>query len=389
MNNPIYLDYASSTPVAPQVAKAMSEVMSSSNAFGNPASQHFFGHVASELIEDARTHVADLLNADQREIYWVSGASEANNTVLKGVVAQSGLKKPKIITSSIEHAAVLSPCRTLANRDVEVVFIDPEPSGSVDINKIQAAVDDNTVLVSLMQVNNETGVIQDIETLAERLSKNEVLVHVDAAQGAGKLPLDLSVTPIDFVSLSAHKLYGPKGIGALYVRSGQEKSITALIEGGGHEGNLRSGTVATHQCVGMGEAFRLAGLNLEQNQKRITELSDRLLDGLLALDGVHVHGDRQHCMPNILNFSFDGVDGESLMTELNHLAVSFGSACTAENVEPSHVLAAMGYSRDEISRSMRFSIGSVTTREEINLAIKHVDDALTRLRKRASLWGNR
>lgn len=386
MSHHIYLDFAASTPIDMTVRNAMQMILSAPEMVGNAASNHYFGHIANQCIEQARHQVATLINADQREIYWMSGATEANNFVLKGVAAHSLLKKKKIITSSIEHNCILNPLKWLKKMGVEVICVDPEPNGVVPIEQVIQHLDDETILVSLMHVNNETGVIQDIAKLGHQLKQHRALFHVDAAQSAGKIPIDVVKLDVDLMSFSAHKVYGPKGIGALYIRTGCEKQIEPLIHGGGHEGHLRSGTLPTHQCVGMGAAFAQAEQNLKMNQDKIQALSDKLISALYALDDVTINGAREQAVPNIVNVCFKGVEGEALMNELSMLAMSFGSACTADNIEPSHVLSAMGVSIADISRSIRISLGQTTTEEEIDIAINQINQAIAKLRKRRSFW---
>lgn len=379
---PIYLDYAATTPCDPQVIEKMNECLGFADDFGNPASNtHMFGFFAKERVDLARMQVARLLNADVKEIVFTSGATEANNMAILGAVAQHKIKH--VITMATEHKAVLDPCAQLAREEVAVTYLKPQSDGLLDLAELAAAITPETGLVSIMMVNNETGVIQDLASIAALVKANDIFLHVDAVQAAGKLPIDVKKLPVDLLSVSAHKIYGPKGIGALYIRRQPRMRIKPLIYGGGHENGFRSGTLATHQIVGMGEAFSIANAHLAEESKRIQALKDKLWAGISSLPGVHVNGDIEHSVCAILNVRFEGVDGESLIMALDKLAVSSGSACTSATIETSHVLAAMGLSDADAHSSLRLSIGRFTTDEDIDLAITEIKTHVTRLRELA------
>lgn len=386
MKRPIYLDYAATTPVDLRVAEAMCRCLTSETAFGNPAStSHSFGWTARRAVEEARAQVASLVNADPREIVWTSGATESNNLAIKGAAAFYHKKGRHLVTCKTEHKAVLDVCRYLQRQGWEVTYLDPEPTGLIDLKKLAAALRHDTVLVSIMQVNNETGIIQNIPAIGRLTRRCGVLLHVDAAQSAGKIPIDVKAGDVDLLSLSAHKLYGPKGIGALYVRHRPKVRIEAQMHGGGHEKGLRSGTLATHQIIGMGEACRIAAEEMSTEAERLRMLRDRLWAGLRDLGEVYPNGDIERCVPGILNLSFNFVAGESLLLALKDLAVSSGSACTSASQEPSHVLRALGRSPELADSAIRFSFGRFTTLGEIDHAVRIVRDVVNRLRRLSPL----
>ncbi|KTR89229.1 IscS subfamily cysteine desulfurase [Pantoea dispersa] len=381
MKLPIYLDYAATTPADPRVASKMMQFLTLDGTFGNPASRsHRFGWQAEEAVDVARNQVAELINADPREIVFTSGATEADNLALKGAAQQHQARGKHIITSQTEHKAVLDSCAQLAREGFDVTFLQPGADGIVTPAMLEAALRDDTVLVSLMHVNNETGVIQDIAALGALCHARDILFHVDATQSVGKLPLDVSALPVDLMSFSAHKLYGPKGIGALWVRRKPKLQIDAQMHGGGHERGMRSGTLPVHQIVGMGEAYRIAREEMADESARLATLRHRLWQGISTLSDVQLNGSLQQGAPNILNISFAHVDGESLIMALKDLALSSGSACTSASLEPSYVLRAMGVDQQLAYSSLRFSLGRFTTQEEIDYAIGVVHKAVTRLR---------
>ncbi|MCI1028164.1 IscS subfamily cysteine desulfurase [Pantoea dispersa] len=381
MKLPIYLDYAATTPADPRVASKMMQFLTLDGTFGNPASRsHRFGWQAEEAVDVARNQVAELINADPREIVFTSGATEADNLALKGAAQQHQSRGKHIITSQTEHKAVLDSCAQLAREGFDVTFLQPGADGIVTPAMLEAALRDDTVLVSLMHVNNETGVIQDIAALGALCHARDILFHVDATQSVGKLPLDVSALPVDLMSFSAHKLYGPKGIGALWVRRKPKLQIDAQMHGGGHERGMRSGTLPVHQIVGMGEAYRIAREEMADESARLATLRHRLWQGISTLSDVQLNGSLEQGAPNILNISFAHVDGESLIMALKDLALSSGSACTSASLEPSYVLRAMGVDQQLAYSSLRFSLGRFTTQEEIDYAIGVVHKAVTRLR---------
>ena len=387
MQLPIYLDYAATTPVDPRVAAAMAECLTIESNFGNPASRsHQFGWKAEEAVENARRNVADLLNADPREIVWTSGATEADNLAIKGAAHFYHRKGKHIVTSKIEHKAVLDSCRQLEREGYEVTYLDPDSNGLISPETVEKALRPDTILVSLMHVNNEIGVVNDIEAIGEVTRRHKVVFHVDAAQSAGKLDIDLEKMQVDLMALTAHKLYGPKGIGALYVRRKPRVRIEPQIHGGGHERGMRSGTLATHQIVGMGEAYRIAGEEMHEEGRRTLALRDRLLRGLEDIEEVYVNGDLTHRSPGNLNISFNFVEGESLMMALRELALSSGSACTSASLEPSYVLRALGRNDELAHSSLRISIGRFTTEEDIDYAIERIHYAVAKLRELSPLW---
>ena len=383
----IYLDYASTTPVDPRVASKMMEFLTPDGEFGNPASRsHRFGWKADEAVEEARSHVANLVNCDPREIVWTSGATEADNLAIKGVARFYKSKGNHIITSKIEHKAVLDPCRQLEREGFEVTYLDPDQNGVINPSDVKAAIKDTTVLISIMHINNELGSVNDISKIGEIARKNGSFFHVDAAQSTGKTEIDLEKMPIDLMSFSAHKTYGPKGIGALYVRRKPRVRLEALIHGGGHERGMRSGTLATHQIVGMGEAFRLANEEMKQDNVKISKFHEKFLNKVKEIDHVYLNGDIENKVPNILNVSFNFVEGESLIMGLKDIAVSSGSACTSASLEPSYVLRALGRKDELAHSSIRFSFGRFTTKEDIENTLLLLSNVVERLRELSPLW---
>jgi|TARA_B110000438_G_scaffold303071_1_gene362980 cysteine desulfurase len=387
MQFPIYLDYSATTPVDPRVAEKMSECLTLEANFGNPASRsHMFGWKAEEAVETARRQVADLINADPREIVWTSGATEANNLGIKGA-AHFYVKKGKhIITSKIEHKAVLDSCRQLEREGFEVTYLDPGSDGLISADTVAATIRPDTTLVSLMHVNNEIGVVNDIAAIGKITREKGVIFHVDAAQSTGKLEINLETMQVDLMSLTAHKIYGPKGIGALFVRRKPRVRIEPQMHGGGHERGMRSGTLATHQIVGMGEAFRLAKEEMKVDNEKLLVLRDRMLAGFDDIEEVYLNGDIKQRVAGNLNVSFNFVEGESLMMALRDLAVSSGSACTSASLEPSYVLRALGLNDELAHSSLRISIGRFTTEEEIDYAVEKIHEAVAKLRDLSPLW---
>ncbi|VAX10665.1 Cysteine desulfurase =_ IscS [hydrothermal vent metagenome] len=387
MTVPIYMDYSATTPVDPRVAEAMCKYLTPDGDFGNPASRsHHYGWKAEEAVEQARRDVASLINADPREIVWTSGATESDNLAIKGVAHFYRKKGKHIITSKTEHKAVLDSCRQLEREGFEITYLAPEPSGLIDLNKLAAAMRDDTILVSIMHVNNEIGVIQDIAAIGELTRARKILFHVDAAQSAGKIAIDMAEMKVDLMSLSAHKIYGPKGIGALYVQRKPRVRIEAQMHGGGHERGMRSGTLATHQIVGMGEAFRIAKAEMETENQRILALRNRMWDGIKEMEEVYLNGDLAHRVAGNLNISFNYVEGESLVMALKGMAVSSGSACTSASLEPSYVLRALGREDELAHSSIRFTIGRFTTQEEVDTVVADVLKQVARLRDLSLLW---
>jgi len=355
--------------------------------FGNPASRsHPFGWEAEEAVGEARSQVAASINANPKEIIWTSGATESDNLAIKGVAHFYQKKGKHIVTSKIEHKAVLDTCRQLEREGFEVTYLDPTPNGLIELKKLEAAIRDDTILVSIMHANNEIGVISDIAEIGEMTRAHKVLFHVDAAQTAGKVPIDLQTLKVDLMSFSAHKIYGPKGIGALYVRRKPRVRLEAQIHGGGHERGMRSGTLPTHQIVGMGEAFRIAKQEMEAENERTLKLRDRLWNGLKDIEELYVNGDIEHRLPGNLNLSFNYVEGESLIMALKDLAVSSGSACTSASLEPSYVLRALGRNDELAHSSIRFTIGRFTTEEDIDYAIPLIRSKIEKLRELSPLW---
>ncbi|ENM3931242.1 IscS subfamily cysteine desulfurase [Vibrio cholerae] len=387
MKLPIYLDYSATCPVDPRVAEKMVQYMTMDGTFGNPASRsHRYGWQAEEAVDTAREQIAALLNADPREIVFTSGATESDNLVIKGVAHFYNKQGKHIITSKTEHKAVLDTMRQLEREGFEVTYLDPESNGLIDLAKLEAAMRDDTILVSIMHVNNEIGVVQDIAAIGELCRSRKVVFHVDAAQSAGKVAIDVQEMKVDLISLSAHKAYGPKGIGALYVRRKPRIRLEAQMHGGGHERGFRSGTLPTHQIVGMGEAFRIAKEELQQDYDHALKLRNRLLDGIKDMEAVTINGDLDQRVPHNLNVSFAFVEGESLLMALKDLAVSSGSACTSASLEPSYVLRALGLNDELAHSSIRFSFGRFTTEAEIDYAIELIRVAVDKLRAMSPLW---
>jgi len=382
---PIYLDYSATTPIDPRVAEKMIPYIT--EHFGNPASRsHSFGWTAEKAVEEAREEVAKLVNADPREIVWTSGATESNNLAIKGASHFYSTKGKHVLTIATEHKAVIDAVRELEREGFTATYLEPEPNGLVDLEKFKKAIRPDTVLASVMIVNNEIGVIQDIEALGNICRNEKVIFHVDAAQATGKVDIDLEKLPVDLMSFSAHKTYGPKGIGALYVRRKPRIRIEAQMHGGGHERGMRSGTLATHQIVGMGEAFRIARLEMKSENERIIKLRDKLLQGLQSIEEVYVNGDLKHRIPHNLNISFNYVEGESLIMAVKDIAVSSGSACTSASLEPSYVLRALGRSDELAHSSIRCSIGRFTTEADVDFTIQLLKDKIQKLRELSPLW---
>ena len=383
--HPIYLDYSATTPIDPRVAAKMIPYLT--EEFGNPASRsHPYGWTAEKAVENAREEVAKLVGADPREIVWTSGATESNNLAIKGAANFYSGKGKHIITVATEHKAVIDTVRELERQGFEATYLQPEPSGLLDLEKFKAAIRPDTVLASVMLVNNEIGVIQDITAIGNICRENNIIFHVDAAQATGKVHINLEKLPVDLMSFSAHKTYGPKGIGALYVRRKPRIRIEAQMHGGGHERGMRSGTLATHQIVGMGEAFRIAREEMDTENERIRFLRDKLLNGLQAIEEVYVNGDLEHRVPHNLNISFNYVEGESLIMAVKGIAVSSGSACTSASLEPSYVLRALGRSDELAHSSIRFSIGRFTTEEDVDYTIALMKSKIGKLRELSPLW---
>ena len=382
---PIYFDYSATTPVDPRVVDAMVPWLY--EKFGNPASRsHAFGWEAEEAVEQARQHVADLIGADSRAVIWTSGATESNNLAIKGIAQFYQSRGKHIITVKTEHKAVLDTMRELEREGFEVTYLDVQSNGLLDLEVLKAALRPDTILVSVMWVNNEIGVIQDIDAIGELCRANKTVFHVDAAQAAGKVDIDLNKVKVDLLSLSAHKAYGPKGIGALYVRRKPRIRLEAQMHGGGHERGFRSGTLATHQIVGMGEAFRILKEDMAKDNERIRALRDRLLQGLSEIEEVYINGDMEHRIGANLNISFNYVEGESLMMAINDLAVSSGSACTSASLEPSYVLRALGRDDELAHSSIRFTLGRFNTEEEVDYAIELIKKQVAKLREMSPLW---
>ncbi|WP_016855162.1 aminotransferase class V-fold PLP-dependent enzyme [Halomonas smyrnensis] len=382
MSASVYLDYAATTPVDPRVAEVMSRYLTLEGTFANPASRsHMPGWQAEQAVESARRQVADLIGADPREIVWTSGATEADNLALTGVMRANRERGRHLVTSTIEHKAVVDTAHALEREGFEVTWLEPEHDGRITPEALRGAMREDTVLVSLMAVNNELGTLNDIAALAEVAHAGGAVFHTDAAQATGRIALDVAAQGIDLMSLSGHKAYGPKGVGALYVKRDPDLRLEALIHGGGHERGMRSGTLPTHQIAGMGEAFAIAGREGEDDQARITALRDRFLAGLEDLEGVHRNTAIAHSVPNILNLAFEGVDGESLLMALREIALSTGSACNSASVEPSYVLKGIGVPRRLALASLRFSFGRFTTEADIDRTLEALRHALTGLRR--------
>ncbi|ARU30250.1 IscS subfamily cysteine desulfurase [Sulfuriferula sp. AH1] len=385
LKSPIYLDYSATTPVDPRVAQKMIPYLTV--MFGNPASRsHAYGWDADKAVEEAREHVAKLVNADPKEIVWTSGATESNNLALKGAAHFYKAKGKHLITVKTEHKAIIDTCRELEREGFEVTYLDTREDGLLDLEVFKQAIRPDTILASVMFVNNEIGVIQPIAELGQICRDKGIIFHVDAAQATGKVEIDLGKLKVDLMSFSAHKTYGPKGIGALYVRRKPRIRLEAQMHGGGHERGMRSGTLATHQIVGMGEAYRIAAEEMAAENERIRQLRDRLLAGFMALEEVYVNGDMTRRVPHNLNISFNYVEGESLLMAIKDIAVSSGSACTSASLEPSYVLRALGRNDELAHSSIRFSLGRFTTVEEVDFAIELIKEKIGRLRELSPLW---
>ena len=387
VSTPIYLDYLSTTPVDPRVVAAMTACMSTEGVYGNAASRsHVFGWKAEEAVENARSQVAELINADPREIVWTSGATESDNLAIKGVAHFYHKKGKHIITSKIEHKAVLDTCRQLEREGYEVTYLDPDEQGLTTPEMVRAALREDTILASVMHANNEIGVVNDIAGIGEICRAAGVLFHVDGAQSVGKIPVDLEQMKVDLLSMSAHKMYGPKGVGALYVRRKPRVRLEAQMHGGGHERGMRSGTLATHQLVGFGEAARIAHEEMATESAQSEALRERFWDAISDIPEVYINGDREQRLPGALNVSFAFVEGESLIMSLRDLAISSGSACTSASLEPSYVLRALGLNDEMAHSSLRFSFGRFTTEAEVDHAVKCVRHAVEKLRELSPLW---
>ncbi len=384
---PIYLDYSSTTPVDKRVASKMTDCLTLDGAFGNPASRsHSFGWDSDQLIKDARQNVANLIKCDSKEIVWTSGATESNNLAIKGAAHFYKSKGNHLITLSTEHKAVLDTMRQLELEGYSVTYLDPEPNGLLDLKKLEDAITDQTLLVSVMHVNNEIGVIQDLESIGKLTRSKKVLFHVDAAQSPGKVDIDVNKFNVDLMSLSAHKVYGPKGIGALYVRRKPRVRLEAQMHGGGHERGFRSGTLPTHQIVGMGEAFRIADDEMESDNLRIKTLRDKFWNQIKDVEEIYLNGDLENRIPGNLNISFNYVEGESLIMAIKDIAVSSGSACTSASLEPSYVLRALGRDDELAHSSIRITIGKYTTEEEVDYAVDLLKKSVEKLRNLSPLW---
>jgi cysteine desulfurase len=387
MKLPIYLDYSATTPVDPRVAEEMMRYLSVDGIFGNPASRsHSFGWSAEHAVEQARKQVASLLNADPREIIWTSGATESDNLAIKGVAHFYQKKGKHLITVKTEHKAVLDSCRQLEREGFEVTYLEPEEDGLLDLDKLKAAFRPDTTLVSVMHVNNEIGVIQDINAIAQLTREQGILFHMDAAQSVGKVPIDVKALNVDLISLSGHKIYGPKGIGVLYCRRKPRVRLEALIHGGGHERGLRSGTLPVHQIVGMGMACKIAAEEMDAENARLRALRDRLYNGLSEMEETYVNGSMESRTAGNLNISFNYVEGESLLMAISDIAVSSGSACTSASLEPSYVLRALGRNDELAHSSIRFTVGRFTTEEEVDYTINLIKQKVAKLRELSPLW---
>ncbi len=386
-DKPIYLDYSATTPIDERVVTEMLKYMGPQSSFGNPASRsHSFGWTAEAAVELARKQVADLVGANPKEIIFTSGATESDNLAIKGVAHFNQKRGKHIVTCKTEHKAVLDSCRQLEREGYEVTYLDPMQNGLLDLKVFEDALRDDTTLVSIMHVNNEIGVIQDIEAIGKICRERKILFHVDAAQSAGKVDINLEALPVDLMSFSAHKVYGPKGIGALYVQRKPRVRLEAQMHGGGHERGMRSGTLATHQIVGMGEAFRIAKEEMASENERLLKLRNKLYDGVSDMEEVYINGDIDHRIAGNINISFNYVEGESLLMALKELAISSGSACTSASLEPSYVLRALGRNDELAHSSIRFTMGRYTTEEEVDRTIAHVRTAVEKLRELSPLW---
>jgi cysteine desulfurase len=387
MQLPVYFDYSATTPVDPRVADAMMKCLTLDGNFGNPASRsHIYGWKSEEAVENARRDVADLINADPREIVWTSGATESNNLAIKGAAKFYAKNGKHIITSKVEHKAVLDTCRQLEREGYEVTYLEPNKGGIITPEAVEAALRDDTIIVSIMHANNEIGTINDIAAIGELTRPRKILLHVDAAQSVGKIDVDMAAMKVDMLSMSAHKMYGPKGIGALYVSRKPRVRLEAQIHGGGHERGMRSGTLPTHQIVGMGEACRVAKADMAKDAEHALTLRNRLWNGVNDMEEVYLNGDADKRLPGSANISFNFVEGESLIMSLKDLAVSSGSACTSASLEPSYVLRALGMNDELAHSSLRFSMGRFTTEEEVDFAIVCLKQAVTKLRELSPLW---
>ena len=388
MRKPLYFDYSATTPVDPRVAKKMMHYLTPTGVFGNPASRtHSFGYEAEKAVEEARIQVAKLIGASPLEIIWTSGATESNNLAIKGSAYFNRTKGRHIVTMKTEHKAVLDTVHELELEGFDVTYLDPEPSGLINLEKFKASLRKDTVLASVMWVNNEIGVLQPVAEIGKICRKHGVVFHVDAAQAPGKVKMDVNAINVDLLSLCAHKVYGPKGIGALYVRRKPRVQLKAQIHGGGHERGFRSGTLPTHQIVGMGEAFHLAHEEFDAENDRVRALYDKLLNSVSSMEEVYINGDLENRVPQNLNVSFKFVESESLMMAMQSVAVSSGSACTSASVEPSHVLRALGCDDELLHSSIRFSLGRFTTEEDVDFLIKLLHEQVHGLRDLSSLWG--
>jgi len=387
MLTPTYMDYSATTPVDKRVAEKMAKYLTLEGDFGNAASRsHYYGWQAEKAVDKARSQVAKLVGADPREIVWTSGATESNNLAIKGIAHFYQKRGKHIITLKTEHKAVLDTCRQLEREGFEVTYLEPLSNGLLDISVFKDAIRKDTILASIMHVNNEIGVIQDIQSIGDICREHKIFFHVDAAQSVGKIPIDLASLPVDLMSFSAHKIYGPKGMGALYVSRKPRVRLEAQMHGGGHERGMRSGTLATHQIVGMGEAFAIAKAEMLEEGKKIKKLRDRLLEGFSDMEEVVINGDIKQRVPGNLNISFNYVEGESLMMAISDVAVSSGSACTSASLEPSYVLRALGLSDELAHSSIRFSIGRYTTEKDVDDAIRLVREKVEKLRDLSPLW---
>jgi len=387
MLTPTYMDYSSTTPVDQRVAKKMAKYLTMEGDFGNAASRsHYYGWQAEKAVDEARSQVADLVGADPREIVWTSGATESNNLAIKGIAHFYEKRGKHIITLKTEHKAVLDTCRQLEREGFEVTYLDPLPNGLLDMDVFKKTIREDTILASIMHVNNEIGVIQDLQAIGDICRENKVFFHVDAAQSVGKLEINLESLPVDLMSFSAHKIYGPKGMGALYVSRKPRVRLEAQMHGGGHERGMRSGTLATHQIVGIGEAFAIAKAEMKEEGIRVQKLRDRLLAGFSDMEEVVVNGDLDQRISGNLNISFNYVEGESLMMAISDVAVSSGSACTSSSLEPSYVLRALGLTDELAHSSIRFSVGRYTTEKDVDDAITLVREKVQKLRDLSPLW---
>jgi len=387
MKQPIYFDYAATTPADQRVAEKMMQCLTPDGNFGNAASRsHMYGWRAEEAIENARAQLAELINADSREIVWTSGATESDNLAIKGAAHFYQGKGKHIVTSSIEHKAVLDTCRQLEREGFEVTYLEPDSDGITSVESVEAALREDTIIVSIMHANNEIGVLNDIAAIGELTRSRKIIFHVDAAQSVGKIPVDMQALKVDLLSMSAHKMYGPKGIGALFVRRKPRVRIEAQIHGGGHERGMRSGTLPTHQIVGFGEAARIAGEEMAAEAKRLLALRERLWQGVSDMEEVYLNGHPTQRLPGALNVSFNFVEGESLIMALKDLAISSGSACTSASLEPSYVLRALGRSDELAHSSLRFSVGRFTTEQDVDQAIASLRNAVEKLRELSPLW---